>query len=113
MTTWGTSAWNGAFLITSGSWGDAGNYSKTLTFYNLGDNLYVDEGEGGESQGGVFTPSGIGIYISSDDVNYTQITEMERGWASTNGRLTEEELRNFTETIDFSKYVTPVSGTYI
>ena len=39
MTTWGTSAWNGAFLITSGSWGDAGNYSKTLTFYNLGDNF--------------------------------------------------------------------------
>lgn len=106
MATWGSSAWNGDYIIMSGSWGNAGNYNKKFGFYNLKNNTYTLDGT-------AYTPVGLILYISSDKSTWTEVTEMTRVWASDYGSLTSDELTEFVATIDFSKYVTPASGQYI
>lgn len=106
MASWGSSAFSGNYICMTGSWGSAGNYSKTLQFNNLSTNTITGEQ-------GTLSPVGMRVEISSDKTNWKEITEFHRGYADNAGQLTSAELTKFSKTIDFSKYITPASGTYL
>lgn len=106
MASWGSSAFSGNYICMTGSWGSAGNYSKTLRFNNLSTNTITGEQ-------GTLSPVGMRVEISSDKTNWKEITEFHRGYADSAGQLTSAELTKFSKTIDFSKYITPASGTYL